>query len=723
MTSVVQSIGDRVVGTVEEVSADRITVLLDVDAPQATALNTGRPTGFPRINNYVLIPNEGGATACVISSVRIQRFPFPMRKGMQKDFGLLDLPFPARMMSLTPLGTLKVRSEGEDYSFAVRRGVDVFPSVGDPVLLPGAEQLRAIVEGEARASQRILIGGCPTAGRAPVHVDPDKLFGRRLAVLGNTGAGKSCSVAGLIRWSLDAARRARGEQTDGGGEAPSAVPNARFIVLDPNGEYARAFGGFGVRLFRVEPGTDGKPLQVPAWLWNGAEWAAFSGAAPGVQRPVLFDALRRARSGLGPPDAFETKAKGRAKRYRNRLNVIIQSGDHQGRGKREDVAGVLLNIHKDFEDLVSDPGCTEDLRTMLQATAETARNVEEDARSGRRDGGHWHEDFAEMELETVIERLQEVAMALGLADDGGFVDEDTPRPFSVDELPGYVDALAAGQSGRDVAQFVDTLSLRIRGLLAQGRLASVLRPDETVPLTLEDWLTSYVGADQAKNGPIAVIDLSLVPSEVVHVVVSVLGRMVFEAVQRYRRDGGQELPTTLVLEEAHTFVHRELTGETASAAGRACARVFEKIAREGRKFGLGLVLASQRPSEVSPTVLSQCNTFLLHRLVNDRDQELVKRLVPDGLGPLLRELPSLPTRRAILLGWAAPAPTLVEVEEIAAEFRPHSPDPAFWDVWTGEQKRDIDWKKIARSWQGHDPEPPEPGQRGDEPETGADDDN
>ena len=317
MTSVVQSIGDRVVGTVEEVSADRITVLLDVEAPQATALNTGRPTGFPRINNYVLIPNEVGATACVISSVRIQRLPFPMRKGMQKEFGLVDLPFPARVMSVTPLGTLKVRSEGEDYSFEVRRGVDVFPSVGDPVLLPGAEQLRAIVEGEARASQRILIGRCPTAGRAPVHVDPDKLFGRHLAVLGNTGAGKSCSVAGLIRWSLDAGRSARGEETDGGGEAPSPVPNARFIVLDPNGEYARAFGGFDVRLFRVEPGTDGKPLQVPAWLWNGAEWAAFSGAAPGVQRPVLFDALRRARSGLGPPDAFETKAGGRAKRYRN----------------------------------------------------------------------------------------------------------------------------------------------------------------------------------------------------------------------------------------------------------------------------------------------------------------------------------------------------------------------------------------------------------------------
>ena len=152
------------------------------------------------------------------------------------------------------------------------------------------------------------------------------------------------------------------------------------------------------------------------------------------------------------------------------------------------------------------------------------------------------------------------------------------------------------------------------------------------------------------------VDLSLVPSEVIHIVVSVLARMIFEALQRYRREKGHELPTTLVLEEAHTFVHREFGGESAPPAGRECTRVFERIAREGRKFGLGLVLASQRPSEVSQTVLSQCNTFLLHRLVNDRDQDLVKRLVPDGLGPLLRELPTLPTRRAILLGWAAPAP-------------------------------------------------------------------
>ena len=697
MKALVQALGQRIIGTVEEVSADRILVLLDPDAPQATALNTGVPAGFPRINGYVLIPNEGGATACVISSVQIQRLPFPKRRGTQQDFGLVDLPFPSRIMNLTPIGTLKARPEGDVLAFSVRRGVDVFPTVGDQVHLPTSEQLCAIVEGEDEPERRILIGHCPTAGRAPVHVDPDKIFGRHLAVLGNTGAGKSCSVAGLVRWSLEAAQHARSScQRD-------QAPNARFIVLDPNGEYAKAFEGLKARLFRVDPRDEpGEPLHVPAWLWNGAEWSAFTDAAPGVQRPLLLEALRRLRSGLGPPEQFETDVKGRIKRCRTRLRMLVQGGEHQGPGRREGCADVLLNIETDFTDLARSPDCTDpDLQQALENVASRARAVEERARSNHRPGGFWHNDFPEVGLATVGAALNLAAEVVGLAaDDTASTDENMPLPFSVRELPGYVDALAAGQTGRDVGQFVDTLTLRIRSFLSAGRLSSVIQPEDSASTTLESWLTDYVGANQADNGPIAVIDLSLVPSEVIHIVVSVLARMIFESLQRYRRENREELPTTLVLEEAHTFVHQNLSGESSPPAARECARVFERIAREGRKFGLGLVVASQRPSEVSATVLSQCNTFLLHRLVNDQDQTLMRRLVPDGLGPLLRDLPSLPTRRAILLGWAAPAPILVEVRDLPKVFQPESPDPAFWDVWTGREARRIDWETIAASWQG-----------------------
>ena len=141
----------------------------------------------------------------------------------------------------------------------------------------------------------------------------------------------------------------------------------------------------------------------------------------------------------------------------------------------------------------------------------------------------------------------------------------------------------------------------------------------------------------------------------------------------------------------------------ASSPTQLCREVFERIAREGRKFGLGLVLSSQRPSELSPTVLAQCNTFLLHRIVNDADQNLVARLVPDNVGGLLRELPSLPSRQAVLLGWAAPIPVLVEVDELPDPHRPQSADPDFWKVWTLTEERDVDWDAISNAWTGVPP--------------------
>ena len=113
-----------------------------------------------------------------------------------------------------------------------------------------------------------------------------------------------------------------------------------------------------------------------------------------------------------------------------------------------------------------------------------------------------------------------------------------------------------------------------------------------------------------------------------------------------------------------------------------------------------MVLSSQRPYELSPTVLAQCNTFLLHRIVNDSDQDLVRRLVPDSIGGMLRDLPSLPSRQAILLGWATPLPVLVEMTELDKAQRPHSDDPDFWDVWTGKKERSIEWQSVADDWTG-----------------------
>src|SRR5258708_23891128 len=262
------------------------------------------------------------------------------------------------------------------------------------------------------------------------------------------------------------------------------------------------------------------------------------------------------------------------------------------------------------------------------------------------------------------------------------ISEDSPLFFDVNMLAEHLERTATEQGGA-LAGFISTLGLRIRGMLADQRLGAVI--GRQPPTSFEAWLRNYVGDNGASNGPIAVIDLSLTPSEVIHIVVSVLARLVFESLQRYRRSHplGLSLPTVLVLEEAHNFVRRGKDEELlVSTPARLCRETVERIAREGRKFGLGLVLSSQRPSELSPTVLAQCNTFLLHRIVNDADQNLVARLVPDNVSGLLRELPSLPSRQAVLLGWAAPIPVLVKVDELPEAQRPQSADPDFWNVWT-----------------------------------------
>jgi hypothetical protein len=90
---------------------------------------------------------------------------------------------------------------------------------------------------------------------------------------------------------------------------------------------------------------------------------------------------------------------------------------------------------------------------------------------------------------------------------------------------------------------------------------------------------------------------------------------------------------------------------------------------------------------------------LLHRISNDRDQELVNKLVPDNLRGLLRELPSLPSQRAILLGWASELPVMVQMKYLDKEHRPKSDDPDHWDVWTGEKGRKVNWKEIVLDWQ------------------------
>lgn len=673
------------IGSVDFVSPDEIKVLLDIEAPNDVALNAGTPRPFPRINGYVIIPNEIGFLAAQIEWIIIERSQYPKRRGIQ-DFGLLDLPYPLRKMCLNPLGILreKVASDGMEIRYVFSRGIEFFPSVGDPVLLPTQNQLKAIVEsGEKR---RVNIGVSPLAGNARVSVDPDRLFGRHLAVLGNTGSGKSCSVAGVIRWSIESAQKM--VKNNAGKNI-----NSRFIILDPNGEYSMAFNDMpNVRVYGVEKDDDKgiKQLKVPLWLWNSAEWIAFTQASSKTQRPTLIQALRSVRDGqIEISNSKSHSMRNFLRTVVSTISVEMKSGSPWKRFPFP--KNFYEKLKKWSESLRNDDSFMEEETEALESLKNEIDNLVS-ARSGQ----YANFDFSKQEVESLLDCAKNAHCAFG----GSMrdilpIDADTPLFFTGDDLLRSIEAHAEMMN---TSEYVETMLMRVKALLSDKKLKNIISSDPIEDLTLEQWMSDYISPSKSVDGSITVIDLSLMPAELTHIIVAVIARMTLETLQRYRKvNHGAILPTILVMEEAHTFIKRYNDSSENMSSSEMCAQVFEKIAREGRKFGLGLVLSSQRPSELSPTVLSQCNSFLLHRISNDRDQELVGKLVPDNLRGLLRELPSLPPQNAILLGWASELPVMVRMNYLKDEYRPKSDDPEYWNVWI-ERTQKADWDSVSNDW-------------------------
>lgn len=672
------------VGTVDFVSPNEIRAILDIDSPDSVALNAGTPRNFPRVNSYVLVSCDNGYLVGQIEWLAVERSPYPKQRDIQ-DFGLVNLPFPQKKISLNPVGTLKrVSKQGID-TFKFQRGSESFPSIGSAILLPTDLQLRSIVE--SGNNRRVVIGQSPLANNANVAVDPDRLFGRHIAVLGNTGSGKSCSVAGLIQWSLEAAMESESK------------PNARFIVLDPNGEYTRALGPdtkFKGRVFKVEAGQGENQLQVPSWFWNSAEWASFTQASPKAQLPLLKRSLRAMRN---EDFELETDLNIEIKRFLGNVLVTLKHDKSSGKpfggygpakGFNETMAKWIESFEA-YRDQLGDHKLTQVITVMCQ--------YRED-----RSAQYATLQATVPEIDSIIQKVTSAFQQFG----GNEHDllpksEDIPLPFEGNNLVAYLEALAQ-ENGSE--QYVEYLVARIRTMLSDTRMKPITNDTEQ-RVDLAKWLESYIGKDGAaeSNSCVSIIDLSLVPNEITHLVTAVISRIIFESLQRYRRLNNKSLPTVLVAEEAHTFIKRYRDDSENQDVAAVCCQVFEKIAREGRKFGLGMVISSQRPSELSPTVLSQCNTFLLHRISNDRDQEQVHKMVPDNLRGLLRELPSLPSQHAILMGWASELPVLVKMKNLTQEQQPHSDDPDFWDVWTRKDEdgnsveRNADWDEVVKEWQ------------------------
>ncbi len=214
------------------------------------------------------------------------------------------------------------------------------------------------------------------------------------------------------------------------------------------------------------------------------------------------------------------------------------------------------------------------------------------------------------------------------------------------------------------------------------------RPCADLDRLLKGWLGS--------PEPVTILDLSGVPSTILERLVGAILKVVYEALfwSREKTEGGVERPLLVVMEEAHRYLG-------AGSKGLA-SEMAQRIAKEGRKYGVGAMVISQRPSEVDETVLSQCGTFFALRLSNPDDRARVRGTLPDGLTGLLDVLPVLRTGEAVVTGEAAKLPMRCRVELPAEAHRPRSEDPAVTEKW-GMQRRDEGYERVVASWRAQSP--------------------
>lgn len=195
------------------------------------------------------------------------------------------------------------------------------------------------------------------------------------------------------------------------------------------------------------------------------------------------------------------------------------------------------------------------------------------------------------------------------------------------------------------------------------------------------WLAEVLGRLFAANGTgqgIKVIDFSEVPSDVLPIVTGVLARLLYNV--QFWMEPEARHPLTIVCDEAHLYLP---VRDAAEAAERRALEAFERIAKEGRKYGVSLLVVSQRPSDVSRTILSQCNNFLVLRLTNDQDQSVVKRLIPESMGGITDILPLLDTGEALLLGDSILLPTRIRLDKPMNP--PASATRQFWTEWANKE--------------------------------------
>lgn len=286
-------------------------------------------------------------------------------------------------------------------------------------------------------------------------------------------------------------------------------------------------------------------------------------------------------------------------------------------------------------------------------------------------------------------------------DDISNFDRDKPIPFLLSEFIKHIDKVQGRKAGKQDnlppsdsnRQKIESILKKLKVLRSNPQLSFLMEEYKATSPKLEEILHQFIGDNEDKN--LRIIDISGLPNEVAGPLTALIARLLFQYKLWQTREERENDPILFVCEEAHRYVpnHGEAQYKEAQEAVR-------RIAKEGRKYGVGLMLISQRPSDVEATVLSQCNSWIILRLTNSNDQEHVAKFLPDSLTGLTKMLPSLTRREAIFVGEAAALPSRIRIKKLLPEQLPDSNDISFANGWTTHPTKLEELRKIGDRWIG-----------------------
>lgn len=646
----------RAIGKVVSVAADRFVVEMHAGTDNFTVVGFDDVHYVARLGSFLMIPVQTEYVVVEVVGLRERDIASAGR-----GEGELDKAASAKYLDVVPVGMLP-----QDRNAKFRFGVSVFPSLYADALYALDAELDRVFETDKPSEPAPGLNGAPpvpedatrvralSIGRSvvfegyEVKVRIDDFFGGHTAVLGNTGSGKSCTVASVLQSLFDKADEfyARG---------------ATFVVFDVNGEYANALmplakeNGIGVAHLVLDgTAADGK-FRLPHWFLEQSEWELLLQASERTQLPIL-------RMALGLATLFSAGASAELKGIKNHILATCLSqilrDDTGSPSKHDRMVGLLQRFN-----------------TAEIGTAKI-------------------KPYIKISYGQMADPDGLTKYLLGDASGGGFLIDGLKLP-AYSNLP--FDFTALGEAldlailyeeahgNRQIRDYCSQMLTRFKSLEERPEY-EFLRHNAAVgpaELSRDKFLERLLGlerngANWLKRDQIIIVDMNAVEDEVVELVASVLARMAFRLLRQ--ADPRNRFPVHLLLEEAHRYI-----SEATSRYAIDASKIYERLAKEGRKYGLFLLVASQRPSELSKTVLSQCSNFVIHRIQNPDDLSQIRQMTPFISEAVLKRLPSLPKQHALVFGTSVNLPTTFKVRE--AKPLPKSDDAKIRELWFHEEGR------------------------------------